>query len=237
MAARYAIYFAPAADSELWRFGASWLGRDAYTNQSLTQPPVPGFSPDELAAYTETPRRYGFHATLKAPFHLAADRSLDELDAQLRDFCARRQPVELSGLVLDRIDQFLALAPQDRSPALERLAQACVEAFEPFRAPLDADQLQRQRDKHSLSARQEDNLQRWGYPYVGEDFRFHMTLTGSLDIVSLERVHGVLEPFTAFLGHSPQPIDGIALFEQPGPGADFTVRRRYALAGAAARSA
>jgi hypothetical protein len=29
--------------------------------------------------------------------------------------------------------------------------------------------------------RQRNYLDRWGYPYVMEEFRFHMTLTGRLD--------------------------------------------------------
>ena len=31
-----------------------------------------------------------------------------------------------------------------------------------------------------VTERQASNLDRWGYPYVFDDFRFHMTLTGPL---------------------------------------------------------
>ena len=71
MSARYAIYFAPDKHSGGWEFGANWLGRDEHDNTVLPQPPLEGISPLELTRITQAPRRYGFHATLKAPFRLA----------------------------------------------------------------------------------------------------------------------------------------------------------------------
>ena len=76
------------------------------------------------------------------------------------------------------------------------LAQACVETFEPFRAPLAEEELARRRAV-PLSARQEANLERWGYPYVAEDFRFHMTLTARLFGAELSAVEAALAPAVA----------------------------------------
>ena len=49
----------------------------------------------------------------------------------------------------------------------------------PFARPPGAAELERRR-KAGLSAAQEKMLLRWGYPYVLDEFRFHLTLTGRL---------------------------------------------------------
>src|SRR5262249_14198568 len=67
---RYAIYFVPPADSALYRFGAGFLGYDCYTGERLRQPHDTALTASEWAQLTREPRRYGFHATLKAPFRL-----------------------------------------------------------------------------------------------------------------------------------------------------------------------
>ena len=68
--ARYAIYYAPAPGSGLDRFGAQLLGYDAFSGEDLA------FADGILQAtpdwhdLTGDPRKYGFHATLKAPMSL-----------------------------------------------------------------------------------------------------------------------------------------------------------------------
>src|SRR6266436_2078374 len=72
---RYAIYFVPAPDTALYRFGAGALGYDCFTGAdmaTLDTLPVDAGAWREL---TREPRRYGFHATLKAPFRLAEGRT------------------------------------------------------------------------------------------------------------------------------------------------------------------
>jgi len=66
--ARYAIYFVPAAQMSLYQFGRSILGYDCYTGKDVGL--LDGLD-QEFANWLETtdePRRYRFHATLKAPF-------------------------------------------------------------------------------------------------------------------------------------------------------------------------
>ena len=67
---RYAIYFAPRPRRALARFGAAWLGWDAEAGADRDGPELAGL-PRPRAEIVATPRRYGFHATLKAPFRLA----------------------------------------------------------------------------------------------------------------------------------------------------------------------
>lgn len=224
---RYAIYFAPLADDPLWQVGNLWLGRDPELGTVFAQN-----SEDALA--TEEPRRYGFHATLKPPFALASGRDPAELEAALANFAGERAPFEASGLKVSRLGRFVALAPQGLAPELHMLADACVRTFEPFRAPLSDAEMARRRPAE-LSSRQVEYLLRWGYPYVLEEFRFHMTLTGPLDPVSVQSYERRLEALFAPILSPRIVIREIALFVEPAAGEAFRLTRRFALGSSAAR--
>lgn len=173
---RFAIYHAPRTGSALARKGAVWLGRDAETGALLDQPPLAGF---DLAALTAEARRYGLHGTLKPPMRLAPGLGLPDLRAGLADLASGLAPVDLGVLRLRRLGGFLALVPDPQPAALSRLAAQVVAGADRFRAAPDQDELTRRRAP-GLSPAQEALLQRWGYPYVMEEFRFHLTLTGRL---------------------------------------------------------
>ena len=211
---RYAIYYAPAADSPLWRFGSATLGYDAVTGEDLPFAVPPGCEAAGWAARTEEPRRYGFHATLKAPFELAAGRSENQLRAFAHNCAAGQMAVPLAGLQVTALGSFIALTPSAPSEALQRLAFALVQAFEPFRAPLSQADLAR-RLKSPLTPAHRAYLEAYGYPYVGDEFRFHMTLTGSLaqDEVAATKA-ALASAHAAAVPSGPVSIDRIALFRQ-----------------------
>jgi putative phosphonate metabolism protein len=225
--ARYALYFAPAPASRLWRFGSAVIGFDADTGLDVRQPALPGIAAQDVADRTTDPRQYGFHATLKPPFHLAAGRSIDQLLAAVHAFAVTRQSFVLPALDVTAIGAFLALVPPSPSSALHELADDCVRAFDAFRAPLDA--LDRQRRlKSPLSERQISYLDQWGYPYVFEDYRFHMTLTGRLHHDERDVFRRGLADLYKGLAE-PVPVDSIAVFQQPAHGQRFTVLTRVPL--------
>lgn len=170
---RFAIYDAPIDDA-LASFGATWLGWDLRTGRATRQADVPGL--DDI---TMTPRKYGFHGTLKPPFRLADRHTLDELQARAADLAERCAPAGCSGLQLTTLGGFLALTPTGDLTGLERVASACVRDLDTFRAPASDAELARRRSA-GLSARQEALVLEWGYPYVMEEFRFHLTLSGRL---------------------------------------------------------
>ena len=61
-APRYAIYYAPAADSALNRFGTQLLGYDAVNGEALLfADGIEQVLPD-WRYLTNDPRKYGFHA-------------------------------------------------------------------------------------------------------------------------------------------------------------------------------
>lgn len=231
MPQRFALYYAPEAASPLAAFGDGWLGRDPRTDRTSPQPRLAEIGPARLAELTEAPRRYGFHATLKAPFRLAEERTPEELMTAVEAFAARTAPVTTSGLRLARLDGFLALRPAGDAAAIGELATGIVEAFEPFRAPLSAAELAR-RHPERLDPRHRELLERYGYPYVLEAYRFHMTLTGRLDdeteAAVLERE---LAPWARPFAATPFAVDAVCVFEEPAPGAPFRLIRRMPLAG------
>jgi hypothetical protein len=220
---RYAVYFVPAAKSALYRFGSTLLGYDCFTGTDIRFPealPVPEPAWREL---TQEPRRYGFHATLKSPFHLADGADEAALIAAFRTFCRSEAVAAAFTPVVTVVESFVAIVPSVSEPAVDCLAAACVTAFDRFRAPLDAHDRAR-RLAADLSARQAQNLERWGYPYVFEDFRLHLTLTGRL---SAERQAIVLpflrENFSAACGAARVRVDRIVLLRQDRADARFVV--------------
>lgn len=227
---RCAIYFTPSRDHSLTRAAAAWLGRDAFDDVMTEPVEDERLSAREVAFHTASARRYGFHATIKAPFELSEGHTPDALDAALADFARQTPPVTIDRLVLARLDGFYALVPQQSSAALQDLAGKVVRHFDDFRAPLSQADIAR-RNPEAMSAAEVANLLKWGYPYVFETFQFHMTLTGRVAGEEEARVRAVLERRFAPFIDLPLAIDGLALFEEPEPGAPFVVRAYHALTG------
>ena len=224
--ARYAIYFVPGRETPLYRFGAQVLGYDVYTGEALS---IPSAAPDNWSGTTREPRVYGFHATLKPPFRLAASVGLSDLEEAFDAFARSQSPVQVGKLELRALSSFIALIPAMPCPALNHLADSCVRQFDRFRAPM-TEQERSRRLAVPLSSRQKSNLELWGYPHVFEDFRFHMTLTGSLAGRDLPEASRWLS--TAFADRPEAhhlSVDRVAILRQDG-GA-FTIIRSALLGG------
>ena len=159
---RYAIYYTSAPESALDRFGASLLGYDTHSGEDL---PFPDGLPPDWRDLTQDPRKYGFHATLKAPMALAPGKDEDQLLAACAAFSAEPRSIPVIEPIVDLISGFIALVPAKPSAALEALAADCVRDFDPFRATMTEHDRAR-RNPAKLSPRQVEYLDRWGYPYV-----------------------------------------------------------------------
>jgi putative phosphonate metabolism protein len=228
---RYAIYYAPGPDTQLWRFGSSVLAYDAYTGAALPPLAIGALTPERQVSATEDPRRYGFHATLKAPFHLATSLQEADLLSAAGAFAANTAPALLDGLQVALLHRFVAVVPNGDTGAISLLAAACVEAFEPFRAPLSDADLKR-RDPDRLPARQREYLLRWGYPHVFEDFRFHMTLTGPLEEPEREPVTDALTRlFADHVAPDAHSVDRIAVYKQADRQGRFQILETFMLRG------
>jgi putative phosphonate metabolism protein len=221
MSPRYAIYFAPPKASPWWAFAAQWLGRNEFDDAPLTIPQTLQFAPDELLAITAEPRRYGFHATLKAPFRLSDKCSVDDLIARTQALANTLTPISLGPLQALSLGKFVALVPEKTPDELAALAAACVVDLDDLRAPL-SDQYLARRQSGQLDAREMALLHRYGYPYVLERFRFHFTLTGPVDPPAQQRVVQAVQAQVAHLNTAaPLVLDRLCLFVEPTPGASF----------------
>jgi len=225
---RYAIYYAAAPGCALDHFGAELLGYDAWTGGDLPFPEDVLRTVPDWQAVSEDPRKYGFHATLKAPLPLADGKTESELLAACAEFANMPRPIPVIRPVVDSISGFIAVTPAERSSELEALAAECVSAFDSFRAPLTPEERTR-RNRHNLTPRQRDYLERWGYPYVMEEFRFHMTLTGRLDTARREPVLAMLRRRFATIGLERLAIDRIALFRQDNAVSKFRILMDFPL--------
>ena len=205
---RYAIYYTPQS-GQLAKLGASWLGWDVVGGQPVPAPNVENL-PMTISDITASARRYGFHATIAPPFRLASAYDAEHLKSELVMVCKAAAPVTLAGLGVAKLGRFLALTACGDGADLNDLAASVIRSFDKFRATLTSDELNRRR-KSSLSPRQHAMLLEWGYPYVMDEYRFHMTLTGKLPRAALITVQENLASYIAPALQSPLCIDGLSL--------------------------
>ncbi len=238
MIGRYAIYAAPGVGSAdpvgalLRQRAEQWLGRSVSPNPVTPGTPL-GWTRAAVDAMTASARRYGFHATLKPPFRLADDRTPEELDAAVARFAAGSAAAVIPRLTLARLGGFFALVPGVRAPGLHALADEVVRAFDDFRAPATEAELARR--QASLTPRQRELLSVWGYPYVLDEFRFHLTLTDRIPQEQRPEVERVLSDWFAPLLAADVPLDALAVFTEAEPGAPFELRAVHRLKPAPAR--
>lgn len=224
---RYAVYYAPDP-GELADFAAGWLGWDPVTGQQMPHPDVPGLL-RPVAELTATPRKYGFHGTIKPPFHLATGTNGKALHVAAAALCARLAPVVLDGMELRRIGGFVGLTPKGDTTALASLAATVVADLDGFRALPSAAEIAR-RKPEQLTPRQRAHLAQWGYPYVMQDFLFHLTLTGDLNPKDATLTQMALAPLIEPLLQKPFVINSLCLFGQT-LDERFHLIHRYALSG------
>lgn len=215
---RVAVYYAPEREDSLWRLGVTWLGRDPETGEHCRQPDIP-----DLPALTTSPRRYGFHATLKAPIHLVG--AFDDFLVDARALARRLVPCSLPALAVRNMDGFVAICPVAPSRALNAFADACVTGLDHHRQVEDT--ATQTRRAQGLSASALNHLERWGYPFVLEDWRFHMTLSNGGDAAS-----ALLAAARAHFGSAlelPRSITSLSIFVETTPGEAFRLASRLRL--------
>lgn len=230
MAVRYAIYYTPSPQSPLAEAGRAWIGvcRNGNCIQSR-RPDVPEIGPSRLDDVTRAPRKYGFHATLKAPFRLAEGKDEKMLMESVATFAENIKRFKLPGLSVETISNFLALVPTSPSTDLNALAAQCVETFDPFRAPM-AQEERAKRCPSRLSPEQIALMDRWGYPYVFEEYRFHMTLTGKIQKFELSILKPVLKEHFSSALSKPGTVSELTVMKQMNSCSVFEELKRFKLA-------
>jgi hypothetical protein len=232
VAYRYALYFAPAPGSAWDEAGSRWLGRSAGRGLALSQPAVAGVPAARFASLTAAPRRYGWHGTLRAPFALAPGVPPEVLGEAVRELAKGFRPFAMPSLSARRLDGFLALVPQSDDDAVRRIgdiSRALVTGLHPLAAALGPDELMRRRAA-GLTPEEDALLVRWGYPFVLDRFRFHLSLTGPLRGVEAPVVRAIESAALGwFQSLPPCAFDAIAIFAEPTSGADFVLAERVEL--------
>jgi len=226
---RYAIYYVPARDTPLAEFGAGMLGYDLARGTARDRLDIPGIGEAKLLRLTRRAARYGFHATLKAPFALAAGCSRIDVLKVAAEVADRCHAVEICALELTRLGNFFALTPERASAELDALAAAFVQHLDPLRAVQARDEVKWPPGK--LSPRQGELLDRWGYPYVFDQFRFHMTLTDALAADAAAEIGGALRHVATDIIGKPLMIDAVTVVEEAGPTSPFRGIARLRLRG------
>lgn len=224
---RFAVYYAPR-QGEFASRTAAWLGWNPETGREIAQPDLPGL-PRPASGLTRDPRRYGFHGTLRAPFRPGEGISPDEARATVEALAARLAPVTCDGLRMADLHGFLALIPEGCEVALQALAAAVIEGTNPLRAPLTDAEIARRRPDQ-LSPRQRELLDLWGYPFVMEEFRFHLTLTDKLPEDQRGPVSAVLRDHLLPVLPRPFVIEDLCLFGEDTDGR-FHLLHRAGLSG------
>lgn len=213
---RIALYYAPSASSAWWREGCEWLGRDPENGLETATP---------AHDLTHAPRRYGWHATLIAPFHMKPGVELDGVLACARAWASSMPRFEMPVRAAE-LGRFVALRPAETrdDDALRTLAAGALRALAAVRAMPSRESIER-RIVDGMSARQVELLREWGYPYVLDEYRFHMTLSDSLDDANARE--SIVSEWTRRIDKlGPLPIHGAALFIEPAPGAPFMLWQR-----------
>ncbi|ANL66812.1 hypothetical protein AMC82_CH03192 [Rhizobium phaseoli] len=231
---RYAICFTPPASDPLSLVAANWLGRNVFSGDMLEPPAVRGLGIHEIAFHTAVPRRYGFHGVLKAPFHLSADMSESQLLRDLMRYAGTFAPFKISCLEIARLGSFYSLMPSAPCEQIQYLASAIVQEFDRYRAPLSEADIERS-DPDGLSAAQFANLHRWGNPYVMDEFRFHMPVTGSINAIDMPRIEPALRTIFEPVLKEPVMVSNVALMIEEGTGGPFRVHSLHPMGKVSAR--
>ena len=216
---RFAIYY--TAQGHFASHGAAWLGWDVEQGQPAAHPNISGL---DVATLTQTPRKYGFHGTLKAPFRLAEGADAAGLKQATASLAGQLHSVSIETLKVTALGRFLALVPEGDDAAIKSLGAKVVRAMDPFRAEMSDDERTRRRAAN-LSAAQEDNLQRWGYPHVMDQFRFHMTLTSRLPRAKVTTIEKAVQAHFAPVLPKPFVLDALTLVGQRTDGRFVTIAR------------
>ncbi len=229
---RYALYLTPPPESDLWRFGCDVIGRDPLTGALREGFTLEGYPPNSWANMTSDPRRYGFHATIKAPFSLRLDLDAHELFDVVAEFARKHSPfnageLEVGVVKAGRDLGFVALKPDGALKELRAFEGSVVRGLDRLRAPL-VETSHDYRGSERLTPRQAYYLHAWGYPYVLDEFDPHFTLTNA--IPDAKSVAQLLEwEFRLKVPSRALHVDALTLFEQSEAGGEFRILRRFPL--------
>lgn len=223
---RYAVYWAPDTDHPLWKAGCDWLGRD----------PESAWTALEHRAHVGEPRRYGFHATLKAPMALRDGVGFEDLSDAAERLAASRRSFDMPLLEVTTLRGFIALRPAITVTVdhpLRRLSDACVRDLDTLRRPLSGEELARRLGSMDFDAAERANIDAVGYAFAFDRWQFHMTLSDGFAPADAAKRNTMLDEARRHFAEALRPqlrCTALSLFAEPAPGRPFELVRRLPLA-------
>jgi len=210
---RYAIYYAPLENSELDIFGKCWLGWDPYkgsqTNKSDFSK-LPDF--EKFSKFVVAPKQYGFHGTIKAPFRLKDGFTYNDLENQVGEISKQIHSFYLDQLIIKKLGNFIGLIPTNNLK-VNAVSNKFVKELDYLRDELSESEIKK-RKPHKLTSNQKQLLFKWGYPYVFNEFKFHLTLTSKLNNVEIDDVFKSLQNILKQVNLNKISFNNICIFGQ-----------------------
>lgn len=214
---RYAIYYIPEMDAEFYKSGTKWLGWDVFTGKKIVN------NKDHI---TKNARRYGFHGTLYPPFELKSKINFNDFEKSVDQFAKNKKAFDMGKGKITNLDQFIAICFNESEKKLKFFAADCIKYFHKYRKYPSQNELEKRR-KIGLTKRQEKNLVEWGYPFVMEEFKFHMTLTGHLQDNEKKLIESKLKKIFISSFNNPIKFNSICLLGEDADNFFHFINRFY----------
>ncbi len=221
---RYAIYYAPSENSELDLFGKCLLGWDPYKGVETTKSDLsklPSFK--KFSSLVLTPKQYGFHGTIKAPFKLKNEYTYNDLENKVREISKQIHSFYFDQLIIKKLGNFIGLIPTNNLK-VNAVSNKFVEELDYLRDELSESEIKK-RKPHKLTSNQKQMLFKWGYPYVFDEFKFHLTLTSKLNVVEIDDVLRSLQNILKQVNLNKISFNNICIFGQKSDEKFYFVQR------------
>ena len=221
---RYAIYYVPSENSELDLFGKCWLGWDPYKGVETTKSDLsklPSFK--KFSSLVLTPKQYGFHGTIKAPFRLKNEYTYNDLENKVREISKQIHSFYFDQLIIKKLGNFIGLIPTNNLK-INAVSNKFVEELDYLRDELSESEIKK-RKPHKLTSNQKQMLFKWGYPYVFDEFKFHLTLTSKLNVVEIDDVLRSLQNILKQVNLNKISFNNICIFGQKSDEKFYFVQR------------
>lgn len=170
---RYALYYIPRYQDELYKIGSQIIGYSIEEGSILSSP--------HQTKYNKSVSKYGLHGTLVAPFNTLLTQ--EDLLQFVTSVCSKISELQIGFLKVYRMPrQYIALIPDHLESTLNELDNYLVRQIHQIRLPICQQNIPNHTD---LSEQYVQNILKWGYKYVFDDFNFHITLT---DVINDEQM-------------------------------------------------
>lgn len=173
-----AVYIIPSSSSGFYKFGSSVIGYDVIREESIP----PSESTAGLRQYVGEAAAYGFHATLAEALYFTTNNSIERVRSEVKFLSRQFKPFRLNGLrveVSPHDVSALVVRADDQSGTVECLHHELVSRIyglavsSTYLAGSTVKALPRE------SLRAQLMLDRYGSPFIFQDYMLHFTLCGA----------------------------------------------------------